>query len=167
MDTTATRSAANGGAATRPLVVVRDLGLTRYADALALQRNLHERRKRGEMGDTLLLTQHRPVFTLGSGADRANLLAPEAEVRRRGIEVAAVERGGDITYHGPGQLVAYPILDLRGFGRDVHRYIRGLEQTALDLLAAYGLTGARQAGAPGVRSVRARSRRSGSTSAAG
>jgi lipoate-protein ligase B len=133
-----------------PAVHLHDLGLTRYADALAHQRELQAQRKAGEIEDTLLLTEHRPVFTLGRFADGGNLLVPEAALPARGIEYVRVERGGDITYHGPGQLVAYPILDLTAFGRDVHRYIRGLEETAIRLLAGYGVQGERRRGTPGV-----------------
>ena len=131
-------------------VALVDLGLTRYADALAYQRDLHARRKAGEAPDTLIITEHRPVLTLGSAADGRHLLAPEDELAARGIDLARVERGGDITYHGPGQLVAYPVLDLRGFGRDIHLYIRRLEETAIRLLAGYGVAGERRRGTPGV-----------------
>ena len=127
-----------------------DIGLTRYADALGYQRDLHARRKAGEAPDTLILTEHQPVLTLGSAADGRHLLAPEDELAERGIDLARVERGGDITYHGPGQLMAYPVLDLRGFGRDVHLHIRRLEETAIRLLAGYGLAGERRRGTPGV-----------------
>ncbi len=131
-------------------IETRNLGLTRYADVLALQRELHARRKAGESPDTLILTEHRPVFTLGSAADGRHLLVSEAELHDRGIDLVHVERGGDITYHGPGQLVAYPILDLRDHGRDVHRYIRDLEETVIRLLDGYGVTGERRRGTPGV-----------------
>jgi lipoate-protein ligase B len=133
-----------------PSVHLSDLGRSRYTDALALQRELQVRRKAGEIADTLLLTEHQPVFTLGRFADGGNLLVPGEMLTARGIDLVHVERGGDITYHGPGQLVAYPILDLRGFGRDVHRYIRGLEETAIRLLAEYGVQGERRKGTPGV-----------------
>jgi lipoate-protein ligase B len=126
------------------------LGRTRYREALALQRERHERRKRGECGDALLLTEHEPVLTLGRGADGRHLRASAETLAALGIEVVPVERGGDVTYHGPGQLVAYPILDLRGYGRDVGRYVRALEDAALGLFAAYGVTGERRAGTPGV-----------------
>ena len=133
-----------------PAVHLHDLGLTRYADALAHQRELQAQRKAREIADTLLLTEHRPVFTLGRFADGGNLLVPEAALSARGIEYVRVERGGDITYHGPGQLVVYPILNLNTFGRDVHRYIRGLEETAIRLLDGYGVQGERRRGTPGV-----------------
>lgn len=127
-----------------------DLGRTAYGEALALQRAVHAAREAGAVPDTLLLTEHDPVFTLGRGADAANVIAPAEALRRRGIDVVRVERGGDVTYHGPGQLVAYPILDLREHGRDVHRYVRGLEEAAIRVLAAYGVQAERVPGAPGV-----------------
>lgn len=129
---------------------LHDLGMTRYADALAYQRALQTRRKQGVIGDTLLLTEHTPVITLGRFADGSNLLVPMETLGARGIAYVRVERGGDITYHGPGQLVAYPIIDLNAHGRDVHRYIRALEETAIALLAAHGVPGERRKGAPGV-----------------
>src|SRR5579884_3965720 len=117
-----------------PEVRIVELGRTRYADALACQRALHARRKAGDGADTLILTEHLPVFTLGNAADGRHLLVPETEVAARGIDLVRVERGGDVTYHGPGQLVAYPILDLHGFGRDVHLHVRRLEESAIRLL---------------------------------
>lgn len=133
-----------------PTVELIELGRTRYVEALAFQRHLHARRKAGEAPDTLILTEHRPVLTLGSAADGRHLLVPEAALAARGIDLVQVERGGDITYHGPGQLVAYPVLDLRGFGRDIHLYMRRLEETAIRLLADYGVAGERRPGTPGV-----------------
>jgi lipoic acid synthetase len=127
-----------------------DLGMTRYADALAYQREMQARRKAGDAPDTLILTEHLPVLTLGRFADGRHLLVPESALAARGIDLVHVERGGDITYHGPGQLVAYPILDLRGFGQDVHRYVRRLEETAIRLLAGFGVAGERRTGTPGV-----------------
>jgi len=129
---------------------VRHLGRTRYEDVLALQRVLHDQRKAGLCGDTLLLTEHEPVLTLGRGASISNLRVPEARLAAIGIAVVPVERGGDVTFHGPGQLVAYPILDLRRYGRDVHAYVRALEESVLRLLTAYGISGERRPGTPGV-----------------
>lgn len=127
-----------------------DLGVTRYAEALVWQRQARERRMAGLAPDTLLLTEHLPVITLGSGADGRHLLVREAALTARGIDVMRVERGGDVTYHGPGQLVAYPVLDLHGFGRDIHLHMRRLEETAIRLLAAYGVSGERRPGTAGV-----------------
>lgn len=132
------------------IVELVDLGRTRYAAVLAFQRELQARRKAGAGRDTLILTEHAPVYTLGSAADTRHLLVPEAAVAARGIDLVHVERGGDITYHGPGQLVAYPVLDLHGFGRDVHLHVRRLEETAIRLLATYGIAGERRPGTPGV-----------------
>jgi lipoate-protein ligase B len=131
-------------------VVLVDLGRTRYAEALAYQRDLQARRKAGAVPDTLLLTEHEPVLTLGSHAGMDNLLIPEAALAARGIDLVRAERGGDITYHGPGQLVAYPILDLTAHGRDVRHYVNRLEETAIRLLASYGVAGERHPGTPGV-----------------
>lgn len=126
------------------------LGCTPYADALALQRRLHALRAAGECGDLLLLTEHERVLTLGRRADERFLRVTPEELAARRIELIRTERGGDITYHGPGQLVAYPIIDLRRRGGDVHRYVRELEETAIQLLGGYGLAGERWQGRPGV-----------------
>src|SRR5579871_360557 len=127
-----------------------NLGLSAYLEALELQRTLHARRKAGTIGDTLVLTEHAPVITTGRHADFRHLLASSEALSRAGIPCVRCERGGDITYHGPGQLVAYPILDLGGYGRDLHRYISRLEETAITFCAAYGVQAARRPGAPGV-----------------
>jgi lipoate-protein ligase B len=127
-----------------------DLGLTDYLEALALQRGMHALRRDDACGDTLLLTEHRRVLTIGRGADDRFLRVSPPVLAEHGIGLVRTERGGDITYHGPGQLVAYPILDLRNFGRDLRRYIRALEETALRLLATYGVEGRRAPGTPGV-----------------
>lgn len=131
-------------------ITVRELGRARYADVWRLQHAMQAQRQAGQIGDTLLLTEHESVFTLGRSADASNLLVPEAALAGLGIDLVRVERGGDITYHGPGQLVAYPILDLHHYDKDVHRYVRLLEEMALALLARYGLHGERHPGAPGV-----------------
>ncbi len=133
-----------------PDVRLLDLGRSRYEDALRLQRTLLERRKAGAIPDTLVLTEHEPVITTGQNADFRHLLVPEAELALAGVPLVGCERGGDITYHGPGQLVAYPILDLKSYGRDLHQYIRRLEQTAIDLCTVYGVAARRRPGAPGV-----------------
>ena len=133
-----------------PPITVLNLGRTTYLDTLALQRNVHERRKLGLCGDTVILTEHTPVLTLGRGADRRHLRVTETDLARLDIQVVPVERGGDITYHGPGQLVAYPILDLNRYGRDIHRYVRALEESAIRLLADDGVRGERRSGTPGV-----------------
>lgn len=116
-----------------------DLGRTRYASAWALQKELVQKRADSTVPDCLLLTEHEPVITMGRGTDRRNLLVSEKVLTERGVDVHEVERGGDITFHGPGQTVMYPIIDLRERGRDVHRYLRDLEQIVIEALADVGL----------------------------
>lgn len=116
-----------------------NLGLVPYADALALQHEFVDARKRGEIQDTLLLLEHPPVFTLGRNARTEHILASREFLDELGIEVHRVERGGDVTYHGPGQLVGYPILDLRNFRPDVGWYVRSLEEVLIETLRGFGL----------------------------
>jgi len=127
-----------------------ELGLTRYGDALDLQRRLAALRVEGLVGDLLLLLEHPPVITLGRGGERAHLLVPESSLSARGIEFFDVERGGDITYHGPGQLVGYPILNLAEHGGDLHSYVRGLEGILIETLTSFGLGASRWIGRTGV-----------------
>jgi lipoyl(octanoyl) transferase len=131
---------------------VRDLGRMPYAEALALQRSLAAQRQAGEIGDVLLLVEHPPVLTLGVRGDggRGHILAPAAELATRGIEVFEAGRGGDVTYHGPGQLVGYPILDLKPDRQDVHRYVRDLEEVLIRTVAAFGIQAGRVSGCTGV-----------------
>lgn len=133
----------------RPLDV-RRLGLIRYADALELQAELVRRRRAGEVADTLLLLQHPHVITLGSGSHEENVLVSAEEREARGIELFETGRGGDVTYHGPGQLVGYPILDLKPDRQDLHRYLRDLEEALIGVLAEFGLRGGRKEGLTGV-----------------
>ena len=122
------------------------LGRMPYADALALQERLVEARKAGSIGDTLLLLEHPKVITLGRRAKTENvLLSPEA-LREGGYELFETGRGGDVTFHGPGQLVGYPIVDLAPDRTDVRRYVRDLEETMIRVCADYGLTAARSEG---------------------
>ena len=130
-------------AAERPVLDVRRLGRTRYEDAHALQRELLAARIEGRIADTLVLTEHLPVVTVGRGADLADAAAA-------GLPVVEVERGGEATYHGPGQLVAYPILQLPEGRRDLHRYLRDLEEVVLRVLAELGVEGSRREGLTGV-----------------
>jgi len=127
-----------------------ELGLTPYDEALQLQRRLAALRVEGHVGDLLLLLEHPPVVTLGRGGERAHLLVPESSLSARGIEFFNVERGGDITYHGPGQLVGYPILNLAERGRDVHSYLRRLEGILIETLTTFGLGASRWIGRTGV-----------------
>ena len=124
-------------------IVVRDLGLRAYGEVHRLQQELQAERIRGEGVDTLLLTEHQPVFTLGRNHPEPNLRATEAMVRAAGIEVAQTERGGDITYHGPGQLVAYGIIDLQAWGVRVVDYVSALEDTMFGVLGEWGIEGRR------------------------
>jgi lipoyl(octanoyl) transferase len=111
----------------------------RYADAHALQERVLQERIRGERADTLLLLEHDPVVTLGRGAHEENLVVPRAELARRGVDLHETGRGGDVTYHGPGQLVAYPIFDLRPDRCDVRRYVRDLARVMIGLARKYGV----------------------------
>ena len=134
-------------------LAVAELGLVPYGEALARQRALAEDRIAGRLArDTLLLLEHPPVVTLGRGTRESSLpLAPEL-LRRRGVDVFEIERGGDVTYHGPGQLVGYPIFDLAGDGlrRDLHWFLRQLEAALISSLAALGIAGGRRDGYTGV-----------------
>ena len=132
----------------RPLIL-RRLGRVRYADGLDLQARLVADRQTGRIPDTLLLLEHDPVFTLGRNARAENVLLAEDEMRARGFDVFEAGRGGDVTYHGPGQVVGYPILDLSPDRRDVHRYVRDLEEVMIRTCADYGVGAGRVKGATG------------------
>ncbi|RYG21728.1 lipoyl(octanoyl) transferase LipB [bacterium] len=121
---------------------VRDLGLVPYEDAWALQRALVEEILEGGE-ETALVVEHPPVLTLGAAFHVENLLLPENEYPAKGIEVVRTDRGGDVTYHGPGQLVAYPLLNLTERGKDLHRYLRTLEEAVIEVVGAFGLIGER------------------------
>jgi lipoate-protein ligase B len=136
---------------------VVDLGRRPYAEVLELQRALCRERMAGERHeDLLLLVEHEPVVTLGRGTRATSLPLAPAELERRGLEVAEVERGGDVTYHGPGQLVGYPVLDLREHREDLHWYLRQLEA---GLIAALGTLGVPAERAPGLTGVWTRGRK--------
>jgi lipoyl(octanoyl) transferase len=129
---------------------VRRLGLVPYADGLELQRVLVEDRKADRIPDTLLLLQHPHVVTIGVKKDgRAHILATPDQLASRGVEVFETGRGGDVTYHGPGQIVGYPIIDLNPDRRDVHRYVRDLEEVMIGVCADYGVTAGRIKGFSG------------------
>jgi len=125
-------------------LLVVDLGRLAYGEALELQRAVARARIAGEIAeDVLLLVEHPPVITLGRSTKATSLpLAPDA-IRARGVEVHEVERGGDVTFHGPGQLVGYPIVDLKRHRKDLHWYLRQVEQGLIDALASFGLVGGR------------------------
>jgi len=126
------------------------LGRVPYREAAALQAELVVRRREGRIEDTLLLLEHPPVITLGRRGDPAHVLADEAELARRGIELCDAGRGGDVTYHGPGQLVGYPVLALPPGRRDARRYLRDLEQTLIRAVSHYGIRAGRVDGLTGV-----------------
>ena len=133
-----------------PPLAVRRLGTVSYADGLALQGELVRARQEGSIPDTLLLLQHPHVITLGSRSDPAHVLAGADERAGLGIELFETGRGGDVTYHGPGQIVGYPILALEDGRRDLHRYLRDLEGSLIDALARFGLAAERSEGMTGV-----------------
>jgi len=135
--------------ARRALEVLR-AGVVPYAEGLKLQEALVARRREGSIPDTLVLLEHPHVITLGSSADPAHVLMAEAEREARGVELFEVGRGGDVTYHGPGQLVAYPILDLKPDRKDLHAYLRDLEEVLIRVAASYGVDAGRREGLTGV-----------------
>ncbi len=126
-----------------------DCGRMPYGRAWALQRGLVAARQAERIPDTVLLVEHPPVITVGRAGRTVNILAPRAALDARGVEVYEVERGGDVTYHGPGQLVGYPILDLRALDEDVVRYVRLLETALIDALGGWGIEAERVRGYPG------------------
>jgi lipoyl(octanoyl) transferase len=133
----------------RPLEV-RRLGLVPYADGLELQRALVEDRKAARIPDTLLLLQHPHVVTVGVKKDgRSHIIATPEELAARGVEVFETGRGGDVTYHGPGQVVGYPIINLDPDRRDVHQYVRDLEEVMIRVCADYGVAAGRSKGFSG------------------
>ena len=135
----------------RPLAV-RRLGLMQYAEALELQGSLVEQRRAGAISDQLLLVEHPAVLTLGVRGDagRSHILASDTELSARQIDVFETRRGGDVTYHGPGQIVGYPIIDLNPDRRDVHKYVRDLEDVLMRVAANYGIQTRRIPGLTGV-----------------
>jgi lipoyl(octanoyl) transferase len=132
-------------------VEVRDLGVVSYGDGLELQRRLVEQRRAGDIPDQLLLLEHPPVITLGVKAKTGtpHLLATPAALQAQGVELFESGRGGDVTYHGPGQLVGYPILDLNPDRRDVHRYVRDIEEVMIQAVASFGISAERAPGLTG------------------
>ena len=133
----------------RPLNV-RRLGRVEYDDGLALQKTLVDARAAGAVPDTLLLLEHPRVITLGRGAKAHNILWPREELAARGVEVFETDRGGDVTYHGPGQIVGYPILDLKPDRKDVRKYVSSLEELMIRVAADYGVQATRVPGRTGI-----------------
>ena len=122
-----------------------------YSDALGIQLQIAAERKQGLGVDHLLFVEHHPhVVTIGRNGHEENLLAPEAALRAAGVELHETDRGGDVTYHGPGQVVAYPIMDLREWKRDVGAFVRGIEQVLIDVLGDFGIEARRIAKLTGV-----------------
>lgn len=131
-------------------VEVHRLGLVPYEEGLALQRKRVREVRNERAPDTLYLLSHPPVITIGRGGNREHLLASEAELEARGIAYYETDRGGDITFHGPGQIVGYAIVDLSARGRDVHQYLRDLEEVIITTLAEFGIEAGRLPGLTGV-----------------
>lgn len=127
-----------------------DLGLVPYAHALELQRQLHARRVAGAIPDTLLLLEHPPVITLGKAFHPEHLRHAREFYAQQGIELYPTDRGGDVTCHNPGQLVGYPIFDVSQHGRDLHKFLRDIEQVMIDALREFGVEAHREAGYTGV-----------------
>jgi lipoyl(octanoyl) transferase len=134
------------------VVEIKRLGLVSYEEAVALQHRLVQARKAGAIPDQLLLLEHPPVITLGvkTRTDRSHVLATDELLKARGVELFESGRGGDVTFHGPGQLVGYPILDLKPDRCDVHRYVRDLEEVLVRAVASFGVTAAPDPGLTGV-----------------
>ena len=131
------------------VLTVERLGTVPYRPAWELQDELADQRRRRRIGDRLLLLEHFPVYTIGRGGDEANLLAGPDRLRELGAEFVRIDRGGDITFHGPGQLVAYPIVELHD-PLDLRRYVRSLEESIIDTAATFGVTAGRVEGLTGV-----------------
>lgn len=129
---------------------VIDLGLVNFQRAWNFQKELFNEVRENYLKAALIVSQHYPVITLGRLAKKENILTPEDELRKRGIYIYEIERGGDVTYHGPGQIIAYPIFNLNYLKKDIHLFLRQLEKTVIDFLADFGIQGARYAGLTGV-----------------
>ncbi len=131
-------------------LLVSDIKRTKYADAWLLQQGILALRQSAAVEDVLLLTEHEHVYTLGKGSDDNHLLASEEELKAGGTDVFHVDRGGDVTYHGPGQIVVYPILDLNNYFLDVHRYLRSIEEVIIQTLVKFGISAGREKEMTGV-----------------
>jgi lipoate-protein ligase B len=130
--------------------VILDLGLLDYEKAYLAQRKLVASRKLQEVGDSLILAEHNPIFTIGRAGSMKNLLVNEELLKTRGIKVLRIDRGGDITFHGPGQVVCYPIIDLKTMGYNLHKYMRSLESIGIGFFGSYNIKCARVEGMTGV-----------------
>lgn len=131
-------------------LTIRDCGLADYREVLALQQDLQEQRRNGQIGDTVLIVEHPPVITLGARKSANKLLVGEEQLARRGIDLVEIRRGGGATAHNPGQLVFYPILHLQELRLDINQYMRTLEAMGIELLAALGVASGHRQGFPGL-----------------
>ncbi|MCF6270597.1 MAG: lipoyl(octanoyl) transferase LipB [Melioribacteraceae bacterium] len=131
-------------------LIYSDLGLIDYQKAWDLQHNLFEKRLSNKIDDTLLLLEHPHTYTFGKSSDKSNLLFDDTELERRNISLYDIDRGGDITYHGPGQIVGYAILDLNKWEKDTHKYLRTLEEVIIQTLSEFGIEAARDENHTGV-----------------
>ncbi len=130
--------------------LVVDIGTTEYSYAWDLQKTLHNERVEGRIPDTVLFTEHTNTYTIGKSGGDDHLLASEEELRRNGVALFRIDRGGDITYHGPGQIVSYPVIDLNNYYLDVHRYLRDLEEVVIRTLKHYAVEAHREPDYTGV-----------------
>lgn len=131
-------------------VIIQDLGRLGYAEALSVQNEIEAELKQGRGHDHLLLVEHPHVVTIGRNGHEDNILTSIAFLEQHGIELHETNRGGDVTYHGPGQIVGYPVMDLRTWKRDVGAYVRGIEQVLIDTLEEFGISARRIPGLTGV-----------------
>jgi lipoyl(octanoyl) transferase len=131
-------------------ILVSDIGRTKYADAWMLQQRILKLRQSAALKDILLLTEHEHVYTFGKGSDSNHLLASGEELKADGTDVFHIDRGGDVTYHGPGQIVGYPIIDLNNYFLDVHRYLRSLEEVIIQTLEKFRISAVREKEMTGV-----------------
>lgn len=146
----ADKGAETSSGAETPSAALLDTGLIDYVSAYELQLRLHARRLAGCIPDTVIVLEHTPCITYGRRADRSHILADDTRLLSAGVAFHATDRGGDVTYHGPGQLVLYAIVDLRGYRKDVHDHVRKLEQVLIDTLASFGIEAGRKKEYPGV-----------------
>ena len=133
-----------------PMLLTTDLGLLSWSDAYAVQQRIVAARKAGAIDDVLLFCEHPHVLTLGRSASQKNLLASENVLRQKNVELRETNRGGDVTYHGPGQIVGYPILNLDSIRRDIHWYVRTLEEAMIRASADFGISAYRIPGKTGI-----------------
>lgn len=131
-------------------LLISNIERSRYADAWTLQQRLWELRYSGAIEDILLLTEHEHVYTFGKSSNENHLLASDEELKSTGTDVFHIDRGGDVTYHGPGQIVGYPILDLHNYSLDIHHYLRSIEEVLIRVLEQFGIKALREEGMTGV-----------------